>query len=81
MKQETIDAQKTEVARARVKFPKCNHMVVATMEEMGEVSNAALEIEYGSDTREHFRKECIQLACTAIRLYEEGDTEFPGTLP
>lgn len=67
----------TEIRRARGKFPTNSHLIVALGEEYGEVCRAALD----SETREDFRKECIQVACVALRLATEGDPAFPATLP
>lgn len=66
-----------EIRRARGKFPSNSHLIVALGEEYGEVCRAALD----SETREDFRKECIQVACVALRLATEGDPAFPATLP
>lgn len=61
-----------EVAAARRKFPSRRHLCVALMEEVGELAEALLE----SDNWEDVRSEAKQVACVAIRIMEEGDSDF-----
>jgi hypothetical protein len=61
-----------EVERARTKHPGGKHLTVALMEEVGELAKALLENE-GSD---RVREEAIQVACVALRIATEGDTDF-----
>lgn len=61
-----------EVARARRKFPSNAHMLAALTEELGETAQALLE----GQGRERIRAEALQVACVAMRLYEEGDADF-----
>ena len=63
-----------EVERARRKFPGNRHLLAALTEELGEVANAILE--HGNGQR--MREEAVQVACVAMRLYEEGDPDFDG---
>lgn len=72
-----LAATALEMQRARKKFPSNKHLLAALGEEFGEVCNAALE----GLTRDAFRTECIQVACVALRLAEEGDPDFAMTLP
>jgi hypothetical protein len=62
-----------EVSRARLKFPSNAHMFAALSEEVGEVAKALLE----GQGRDRIRAEALQVACVAMRLYEEGDADFP----
>lgn len=61
-----------EVERARAKFPGRGHLTAALMEEVGEVAKALLE----GEPVESLRAECVQVACVAIRIAEEGDEDF-----
>jgi hypothetical protein len=61
-----------EVERARRKFPGNRHLLAALVEEVGELAQAYLQRSSPSD----IRKEAIQIACVAIRIVEEGDSEF-----
>ena len=69
-----------EMAHARTKFPSNDYLFEALGEEIGEMA-AAFESE--GDTK-HARKEALQVACVAMRIYFEGPTSMPGderTLP
>jgi hypothetical protein len=70
-----------EARRARRKFPAPNTTFAATVEEMGEVGTALMDLQKGRDTREHFVEECVQLAAMALRMAVEGDPTFPASLP
>lgn len=61
-----------EMVRAREKFPANALLLAALAEEMGELAKALLQRE-GSD---RVRKEALQVACVAMRIYEEGDATF-----
>ena len=61
-----------EVVRAREKFPTNEHMLAALMEEVGELSNALLE----QNPWEEIYGEAKQVAAVAIRIMEEGDSDF-----
>ncbi len=70
-KQETIEALTLEIERARGKFPSNRHLFLALVEEVGELSKDLLEGNVG------WREEALQVACVALRLYEEGDPTTP----
>lgn len=70
-KQETIEALTSEIERARSKFPSNAHLFLALVEEVGELSKDLLEGNVG------WREEALQVACVALRLYEEGDPTTP----
>lgn len=70
-----------EVLRARAKFPQPNPTFAAMVEESGEVATALLDVQWGKDTREHLREECVQLAAMACRIALEGDPGFPKSQP
>lgn len=70
-----------EMKRAREKFPTNKQMLHAFTEEAGEVTKAFLDLQQGKCDQFAVRKEIIQAACTAIRLLEEGDPEFPQFVP
>ena len=65
----------TETAYARQLFPKPNHLVLAMVEESGEVVKATLDLYSGKDgaTENKIKKEIIQLMAMCIRLLTEGD--------
>jgi hypothetical protein len=63
-----------EIVRAREKFPSSSGRFAALGEEFGELSKAFLEGEGAS----RIRAEAIQVACTAMRIYEEGDPDMEG---
>ena len=68
----TLSAISHEVQRARAKFPGNRFLLVALVEEVGELAQAQLQ----KKTREEIVKEAIQVACLAIRIIEEGDSSF-----
>lgn len=57
-----------ELTRARIKFPSNQYMFAALAEEIGEMAEAWLK---EGDTP-HARKEALQVACVAMRIYTEG---------
>lgn len=59
-----------EVYHARRKFPSPDHLLVALMEETGELARACLQHGPRSDEA---RREALQVAAVALRIYEEGD--------
>ena len=61
-----------EVMRARQKFPGRRFLLAALTEEVGELAKAYLQREGD----EAVRKEALQVACVAMRIYEEGDETF-----
>ena len=65
----TIQALAEEIVRARTKFPGNALLTVALGEEFGELCQAQLQRK----SRKEIRKEALQVACVALRIYEEGD--------
>lgn len=63
---------RAELARARAKFPRGEHLVPALMEEIGELARELLQ----KGNTQHAYKEAIQVACVAIRIASEGCPEF-----
>ena len=59
---------KSELARARAKFPGDNVTMLALMEEVGELAKATFE-----EPRSAVRKEAVQVAVMAIRVVLDGD--------
>ncbi len=68
----TLAEVEREVVRAREKFPGNKKMLAALMEEVGELARALLQRKPQADVK----KECIQIAATAVRIFEEGDADF-----
>jgi hypothetical protein len=71
----TLALLKTEVFKARSKFPSNEHLFAALLEEVGELAH-----EMTRD-RQRQREEALQVACVAIRIAEEGDADFGGAEP
>lgn len=69
---ESLLALANEVRAGREKFPGTRFMLAAATEELGEVARALLQ----KQGKERVRKEALQLAATAMRIYEEGDASF-----
>lgn len=67
----TMTSVAFEVRRAREKFPRDHNLVVALMEEVGELAKEALQ--NGTHTPA-FKGEAKQVAAVAMRLMEEGDS-------
>lgn len=65
----SLIALRDEVARAREKFPGSRFLLSALMEETGELAQAFLQ----RLPQEERRREALQVACVAMRIYEEGD--------
>lgn len=72
LENETLAAVTMEVDRARKKFPTNKHLLAALMEEVGELAKELQE--YGPLERRN--AEALQVACVALRIYEEGDSDF-----
>jgi len=77
-----IDDLRAEIMKAREKFPNNDHLQAAMGEEYGEAVQALMELQYEPSTLKtatssKVYKECIQVACTALRLAIEGDSTFP----
>lgn len=69
---ESVEDLAEEMVRAREKFPGNDHLTVALGEEYGELCQAQLQRK----GREQIRKEALQVACIAMRIYEEGDASL-----
>ena len=71
----------TELEKARKKFPKTKNIIVALMEEVGELSEALLKLTEDGELNEkelnertmNVYKEAVQVASTALRVAVEGD--------
>lgn len=72
----TVNALQAEARRARKKFPTNRPLLVACTEEIGELAKA---LAHGS--RADVEREAIQLASTALRIAEEGDSIFDVLTP
>jgi NTP pyrophosphatase (non-canonical NTP hydrolase) len=68
----TLDAITAEVMRARTKFPGNAKLLAALTEEVGELAKAMLQRR----PKDEIEKEAIQVACVAVRILEEGDSDF-----
>ena len=87
----TLSAIRAEVIRARLKFPLNNVLLAALTEEVGELANALLELYFAAGRGAHIedldarrdkvQKEAIQVAAVAVRILEEGTSEFPEYRP
>jgi hypothetical protein len=69
--EDTMARIEDELQDARGKFPTSTHLTVALMEEVGEMSRNILEGDW-----ELARREAVQVAAVAIRIIEEGDSDF-----
>jgi len=72
-----------ELAEARQKFPDNAHLMNALTEEVGELAQALLHINFepGKNGHEDVYKEAIQVAVMAIRVASEGDSTLPAYHP
>ncbi len=70
-KGESLKFLKEELIHARTKFPGNEDLTVALMEEVGELAQATLKCD-----TDNLKKEALQVACVAMRIYEEGDATF-----
>lgn len=61
-----------ELQHARRKFPGNRHLLAALQEEVGELAKAFLQKQ--GDPR--IKKEALQCACVAMRIFTEGDPTF-----
>ena len=68
-----LELVKEEVIRAREKFPTTEKLLVALQEEAGEVAKSFLD--YGQFSHQAL-EELVQVAAVALRLANEGDTDF-----
>ena len=65
-----------EVERARKSFPGNAHQLTAMNEEVGELNQAMIQLEYEQGSAESVYKEAVQVAAMAIRVATEGDSTF-----
>lgn len=65
-----------EIARARLKFPACEHTYAALLEELGELAQALIEHKTGRAPARNVRAEALQVACVAVRIASEGDASY-----
>jgi NTP pyrophosphatase (non-canonical NTP hydrolase) len=72
MKLSSIGELNSEIYSARGKFPDNKYLLAALMEEVGELARAYLQKQ--GDLR--VQAEALQVACVAMRIYEEGDPMF-----
>ena len=77
LREDTVRALRSEVERARSKFPDNSHLLGALMEEVGELARVLLQ---GEGT-ERMYDEAVRVACVALRIAEEGDGDFQTTEP
>ena len=71
-----------ELNAARKTFPESTHQLAALMEEVGELAQALMEHDRdGSQTIQMVLRECVQVACMAIRVATEGDDNFSYLFP
>lgn len=75
LKAETVRALGERVDAGREKFPEPRNLLVALMEELGELSQAFLQ-----GRREDARSEALDVAALALRVYEEAEYD-PALLP
>ena len=73
-----LENVKEEVADARKKFPTTHHLMVALMEEVGELANALLEHDKTGSPgmAKNVYEEAVQVACVALRVATEGTREM-----
>ena len=72
-----------ELKSAREKFPNNAHVMNALTEEVGELAQALLQVNYEPEkkTNADVYKEAIQVATMAIRVATEGDSTLPAYVP
>lgn len=69
--QELLEQIRSELARARAKFPGKNVTFAALVEEVGELATATFE-----EGRDRVREEAVQVAVMAMRMVLDGDHTF-----
>lgn len=71
-----------ELEAARKQFPENTHMLVALMEEVGELSQALIDHDRAqAKSAAEVLREAVQVACMAIRVATEGDDNFAYIFP
>lgn len=71
-------AVKTELSRAREKFPSNNLGMIALVEEVGELAQALLKWKAGKFGFDRVFDEAVQVATMAQRVAVESDASFKG---
>lgn len=73
---------KEELIAARAAFPTSLYRLTALTEEVGELSKAMMEhsLDLGTSAPQILR-EAVQVACMAIRVAVEGDSDFTYIFP
>ena len=66
-----------EINSARKQFPGNEDMMVALVEEVGELAQALIDHKRGKQSSSDVYAEAIQVAAMAIRIAQEGDSGFP----
>lgn len=76
---ESVKELNEEIVRARTKFPGNRFLFSALIEEVGEAADeyAWPTGETAQSIRERRKMELLQVACVAMRLYEEDDPAYP----
>lgn len=77
MTKDTLGCLNKELYYARKNFPSNQHLMVALVEEVGELAQALIDNSRGKTSEYHVFAEAIQVATMAVRLAEEGSAEFP----
>lgn len=77
LSEETSENLDLSLRGARSKFPGSRFMLAALMEEVGELAQALLQ----DRDPEEWKREALQVATVAIRIYEEGDSSFDDITP
>lgn len=66
-----------ETQRARLLFPANKHMLAALVEEVGELSQAMIDQDFGKKSALDVYKEAVQVGAMAARVAIDGDPSFP----
>jgi hypothetical protein len=72
MSESSFAILQAELMAARTKFPGNRHLLAALTEELGELARALLQRQ----GTKRVRAEAVQVACVAMRIFEEGDKIF-----
>lgn len=78
--EESLGDLAEEMLRAREKFPNNRDLAMALLEEVGEAAEEMLN-EPSAAISQRRREEWLQVACVAMRLYEEGDPLYESHNP
>jgi hypothetical protein len=72
LEKESIVELSRELDKGRLKFPHNRFLLAALTEEVGELASTLLQRE----RPERIKREALQVAAVAMRIYEEGDATF-----